>query len=205
MMRLWGAIGLLAGGASAACAQVDGVGTWLWEVTTEDGDAIVESGETATITLFMDMEPDVNYPFGPVLGFATATFDTLAGPDADKGHIVGWEILNGLDNLGDFTTTDGVSLFGSTPGQPRGDALIPDDPIAVLAFQWVPDVLGSYDVSYATSTSAFLVYQGSLSEPQVFEWSVEEANVAFVVVPAPATAVVTLLASFWYSFRRCLR
>jgi hypothetical protein len=49
-------------GVPAALGQDEFLATWLWDVTTQNGDAIVEPGETATITLSIDFTPNVGEP-----------------------------------------------------------------------------------------------------------------------------------------------
>jgi hypothetical protein len=92
---------------SAAAAQVGGSADWLWDVATDNGDSIVQVGEVATVTLSLDMSPDVDYPNGPVLGLGRVEFDTIGGDNADFGSILAWYVLGDLDlALGDQTTTD---------------------------------------------------------------------------------------------------
>ena len=69
----------LAGATTPALADgpLQGTATWLWDVTTQNGDAIVEPGETATVTISMLIEPDPGSP--PNAMIAAAVFDTHAG------------------------------------------------------------------------------------------------------------------------------
>jgi hypothetical protein len=208
-MRLSAAAMLLAAG-SPVLAQVGGEATWLWDVTTEDGDAIVEPGETATVTLSVDMTPDVNFPDGPVLGFGGAVFDTLGGIGAANGQILDWEVLSALDELtGDFTTLDGVDMVGTQAAQslnidgPFSDA----DPIDVFQFTWATDDFSGYVVEYTTETfvgdppqaHTIIVWEGEfLGEFDVFYWPITEAAISFEVVPAPGTLVLLAGATgFW--------
>jgi hypothetical protein len=199
------ALAVVLGAAPGAMAQAEGQATWLWDVTTQDGDAIVEPGETATVTLSVDMDPDVGDIIGDktVLGFGAAIFDVLGGDGADKGEIIGWEIQNHLDFIaGDTTTTDGTSLFGSTVLQAWGiNGIIRDDPIDVISFEWSPSVFSVYDVMYSTATHD--IPPGQDGEVGIYlstdDWSVslafwriDEANVRFAVVPAPQTGVILM-------------
>lgn len=202
-------IGLLACHAGVEGVSADGTATWLWDVTTENGDAIVEPGETATITLSVDMSPGVNFPDGPVLGLATGVFDTLGGVNADKGSITGWELLypfNELIGKGDYTTTDGISLFGTAVGQhPESDVFSPADPIGIISFMWTSDTPGSYVASYATLTEQITVWEGSFPGNDNFDpfpWSVVEAEIAFQVVPGVATGSATIAGLGIYAQRR---
>jgi len=151
--------------AAPALAQEDLFGTFVWEVATLDGDAIVEPGETAEVTILLDLTPDVitGDGFG-VWGIAALIVDTLAGPGAANGHILGWRANINLTWLtGDLTTTDGVSLFNSNFGQwSQWPCLAPEpgDPSFLLTFDWQPLIRGSYDVHYQSSTSALQFLYG---------------------------------------------
>jgi hypothetical protein len=196
-MRKFAAGALVAAGGPAL-AQVGGQAAWLWDVTTENGDAIVEPGETATITLSIDMTPDVNGPDGPVIGFGVANFNTIGGGGAANGQILEWEILNTLDDLtGDLTETDGVSLTNTWVGQdPDFGEFVFLDPLDVLQFKWGTVDYGNYTVAYDTETLAvgnppmtqnILVWEGEfLGEFDVFHWPIAEAAIVFDVVPAPS-------------------
>jgi hypothetical protein len=183
--------------APGALAQVEGEATWLWSVTTQNGDAIVEPGETAMVTLAVDMDPDADRD-GPVLGLAGVIFDTLGDPNAGKGQILGWEFHNGLDHLtGDTTTTDGVSLFGSTAAQLPLLDLLHFDPIDVMTFEWAPVDDGAYVVAYTSSTASVLtmapcyagIYTGNQDDVDAMDWPIREAMISFEVIPAPASAL----------------
>jgi len=184
-------------GVERAHAQ-DGefTGKWIWEVTTDDGDAVVEPGETAAVTLLMDLEPSVGEP-GPteglvVTGFAGGIFDVLGGANAAKGEIVGWEIPKILlTGTGDLTETDGVSLFGVNVSQGVGVQTIdPADPIEVVAFQWTTDAFSSYTVEYTTE-SVLAAWEGVFPKETLNSFLVEpvEGTIAFDVVPAPPTTI----------------
>jgi hypothetical protein len=192
-----GAAFLLGGaGVSPAFGQVVGTGTWLWDVTTQDGDNIVHPGETATIRLSLDLSPSVGEPGqsgGTVIGFGAAIFDTLGGLNADKGTILGWEVHCPLDFLfPDVTTTDGVSLFGTTPAQVSGSQAFSNaDPIGVLTFEWQPQFLGAYAVHYATRTNVDLFIVWESGDNDGVYWSrIVEAGVIFHVVPAPGATIL---------------
>lgn len=187
--------------ASHAIGQVGGDANWLWNVTTQDGDAIVEPGETATVTLSIDFHPDADVD-GPVQGLGTAYFDTAGLGGAANGTVVGWQVLNDLDNLsGDTTTTDGVSLFGTSAIQLTPfPGFVHDDPIDVLQFEWQTENYSSYQVEYATFTSdrmhgdhMIIVWEGDdLFSAKPYPWPIEEAAVVFEVVPAPAASFVVV-------------
>lgn len=143
---------LVAVGAAATptvAQSITGTGTWLWTVTTDDGDAIVEPGETATIRLAMFTEADdPSY----ITTIAAAVFDTLGGENADRGQITGWQVLNELASLtGDLTTTDGVSLYNTNVGQLAGFYFFQsDNPMDVLEFTWATEDYTGYSVAYTT-------------------------------------------------------
>jgi hypothetical protein len=203
-----GAAFLLGGaGVSPAFGQVVGTGTWLWDVTTQDGDNIVHPGETATITLSLDLDPSVGeqgQSGGSVKAFAGAIFDTLGGLNADKGMILGWKVNPSLTfGVGDVTSTDGISLFGTWADQVCGEVCDPNDPIHVLSLEWQPSMSGTFEVRYATATDSRLiaVWEGIHLEL----WTtVIEASVSFHVVPVPG-ALALLLPAFLMGIRRGTR
>ena len=184
----------------------DGTATWLWDVTTQDGDTIVEPGETASVTLALLMEPSPGG--GPWVGLGAAIFDTIGMRGADQGHIAGWTIHNDLSDLiGDQTTTDGVSLFGTEAGQVNTfGPFVSDNPIDVITFEWVPDTLAPLDVAYQTVSAienvhVVLVYEGEDKESALATfYPVTEAAITFTVVPTPPTLL--LLAIFTLPRRR---
>jgi len=131
-------------GVERAHAQ-DGefIGEWLWEVTTDDGDALVEPGETAAVTLSVDLDPSVGEagqtPGLVISAFQGGIFDVLGGINADKGEILGWEYPTEelLFGAGDTATTDGTNVFGVTVAQGLGDAPADTgDPLDVFTFLW---------------------------------------------------------------------
>ncbi len=194
--------------AATAHAQLDSTATWLWEVTTDNGDAVVEPGETAAVTLSVLMELPPDAPKDLLVAFGAAMFDTLGANGAPLGHIKDWTIHNQLDFAGDQTTTDGVSLFNTYVGQPIQDIVL-DNPIDVLTFYWAADASGRFDVAYSTKTSipdqAGFVHvlvgpPDCVCELQA--WLIEEASVAFLVVPPPATMTVVLFGASHLWLRR---
>lgn len=193
------------GCAAPAMAQPEVLGTWLWEVTTQDGDALVEPGETATFTLSMDFSPDVGEMglTGEVQGLAAVEFDTLGMLGAELGQILGWEVLNDLDLAkGDVTTTDGISLFGTIAEQPIPFLVLPDDPIEVIRVEWSPSEYMSFDVLYNTNTHLLSVFEGDADNLQASEWPVKEAEIAFQVVPVPYTGLLVAMVASPFLTRR---
>jgi len=206
-------------GVERAHAQ-DGefIGEWLWEVTTDDGDALVEPGETAAVTLSVDLDPSVGDP-GPTPGlvvsaFGGAIFDVLGGLNADKGQILGWEYPTEelLYAFGDVATTDGISIFGVSVAQGVGDAPEdPGDPLDVLTFFWrTENFTNQYVVEFSTNTSDefFVAWEGELPGDTEYGFSLDdalEASIAFDVVPVPSTGSVIALFSACLLYRphRC--
>lgn len=136
--------------AAPMAAADDGTAVWLWSVTTQDGDALVEQGETATVTLTLLMEP----PPGVAAALCAAVFDTIGTGGADQGEIVGWEVHSHFADLtGDLTTTDGVSLFNTYAGQLETfGPFNADNPVDVFTFEWAPSEPLNTTVTYTTST-----------------------------------------------------
>jgi hypothetical protein len=193
-----------------ATAQ-DEMASWLWTVETDDGDALVEPGESAIVTLTLDLEPDAGE--GDVLGFGAAIWDTIGSSGASNGQLVDWLILNHLGELlGDVTTTDGVSLFGTVAGDLPG--IGPDtfwDPIDVLQFEWTTDEYSNYTVEYDTFSASYATGERGLidiylehapGDYEAVQWPVVEAAVSFQVVPAPGALVPGAILLTTFASRR---
>jgi len=171
----------------AGCLDTGGGnGAWQIDVTTDDGDTLVEAGETATVTLSLDYIPNVDGE--NVQGLSAMIFDTLGVLGADTGEIVSWEVLNELAFLtGDLTTSDGTSLFGTNAGQlTQFGPFTADDPIAVLQLDWQPDVLEGQTVLYQTSTSVLQVWEGDFADPSSIPWNPIDNAVLINVAEAGA-------------------
>jgi hypothetical protein len=181
-------------GFASTSALGDAQATWLLDVTTQNGDAVVEPGESATVVLSIDFEPNVFEPGltgETVQGLGWAIWDTLGDANAEMGQIADWVVLNNLAALtGDLTTTDGVSLFG-TNGAQGLDFWVDDDPIDVLTFEWVTDDYAAYTVEYMTSTAQMWIWEGpNTNEGEYVDWPFFEGAISFQVVPAPGATVV---------------
>jgi hypothetical protein len=192
-------IAILAAAGAAAAARADGISYWLADVTTDDGDALVEPGETASVTLTMLME---TYPGdGPFAAFCAAIFDVLGDDGAAGGHILGWEYHNSLNELtGDLATTDGVSIYFVNTGQlTTFGPFASDNPIDVFTFHWAPDEYTPFEATYTTDTDyegnrSMLVWEGEDKETaHAVEYPVVEAGITITVVPAPISAAPLLL------------
>jgi len=187
------AAGLGLCGASAAFGQGQGMGHWLSEVTTQDGDAIVEPGETATVSLWMDMEPSVGeeLPDGSILlGFGAGFFDIIGGANADKGTVLGWEINEIFKfYVGDSGTTDGVSIFDVAAGQLIFGPFDDDDPIFLMSFEWQPSEYSTFDASYQPFVDlnddgpGFYVWKSpGAPDPN---WLADDVDITISVAPSP--------------------
>jgi len=182
---------------STALAGQELIGVYLWQVTTQDGDAVVEPGETATVSLWLDMTPSVvDSQTDGNQGVSAMIFDTVAGPGAANGQILGWQINEDLGFLtGDLTTTDGVSLFNINTGQlTLFGPFSHDDPIHVISFEWKPDLIDDYVVQYMTSTSALEVWEGAFDSTVSTPWTPVEAQISFQVFPTPGSVACILAA-----------
>jgi len=169
-----------------ASARHEGVATWLWEVTTQDGDAIVEPGETACVSLWIDFAPDFVEccdESGPQ-ALSVAGFDVLAMSDAEFGVITGWNIDETLTFLaGDQTTSDGTSLFGVFIGQIRRlqGPFVFDDPLWAISFEWAPSTFTGEEIAYATLTSFVEVWVGEWGDPDSVPWQAVDTEIIFEV------------------------
>jgi hypothetical protein len=188
-------------GVPSALGQDEFLATWLWDVTTQNGDAIVEPGETATITLSIDFTPNVGEPGKTgktVSGLYGTIFDVLGGAGATNGKIIAWSIDPRLIVIpGDTTVSDGVSLFGTTLLN-SAQFFVADDPITAVAIEWLPSTFSNYDVEYQTCTLGVEV----LEDFVVVEWSVVEASLMFQVVPVPGTIALCVAMSALTAYRR---
>jgi hypothetical protein len=192
------ALAILALTTPATPALADGTATWLWDVTTQDGDALVEPGETATITLSLLMELALGD--GPFVALAATMFDTIGMAGADNGDIAGWFIHYPLAEIdGDTTTTDGVSLFNSSAIQLTvGPPFSSDNPIAVITFEWEPAEHEMLNVEYTTYSfnpepHAMYVWEGADKQSaDAVTYDVTEAAITFTVIPAPPAAFFAL-------------
>jgi hypothetical protein len=186
-----------------ADGPLQGTATWLYDVTTQNGDAIVEPGETATITLSLLMEPTGGEVKAAFIGYAH--FDVLDAGGADTGAVTGWEIHNMLDQLkGDTTTTDGVSLFNVTAQQGLTfDQFFTDDnPVEVITYEWLPSTYEPRTVHYETVSDTIhaphtvIVYEyfGG-DDVDVVTYPLSEAAITVAVIPTPPTLALLLLAT----------
>jgi len=197
----------LAGAALAptALAGDNLLGAYLWNVTTQNGDAIVEPGETASVSLWLDMTPSVvDSNTDGNQGLSAMIFDSLGSPSAANGRILGWQINEDLGFLtGDLTTTDGVSLFDTNLGQlPLFGPFSKNDPIHLIDFEWAPTVAGDYVVEYTTSTHALEFWTGFFSNAQSTPAIPIEAQISFQVVPAPASLLTVAPIALGFLRRR---
>jgi hypothetical protein len=158
----------------------EGFANWTYDYTTDDGDNLVDFGETATVTLTLDFDPDIDEV--TYLGFAASIFDVIGDGGAAKGHITGWNVLNNLADLtGDLTTTDGTSLFGVNAGQLTGfGPFTPADPLDVIEFGWTADDNEDFGVTYQTVTESMFVWEpGDGGGEEALEWLPVEVEIVF--------------------------
>jgi hypothetical protein len=190
---------ILALTALANPTLADGTATWLWEVSTQNGDAIVEPGETATVTISLLMQT----ADAPFIALNTAVFDTLGDFDAQQGRILGWFLHQPfIDYTGDLTTTDGVNLYNTTAVQLTIGPFSSDNPIDVLTFEWAPTSYQLFEAGYVTQSTYPSLHEVVVwvGEDKVSAdsatYPVIEAAIVIGVVPSPATALLlAMLAS----------
>jgi hypothetical protein len=193
---------------AVALGQAQGVGHWISEVSTQDGDSIVEPGETATVSLWMDMTPSVGekLPNGlEVVGFGRGSFDMLAGPDADKGLAIGWEVNESLF-VANEGTTDGVSIFDVYFGQPFYLGMNMSDPIFLMSFEWQPKEYSLFHAHYTPFVDipdqmqeGFVVFAADQIGHGFSEiWPTSEHEIMIIVVPTPASTGALLIGGLAY-------
>jgi hypothetical protein len=178
------------GVAATVCAAQESA-SWFAELDVSDDSSSVD------VTLWLSMESNT-----PFLAFASAIFDTLIEHGEDVGTIVDWEVLNELDALtGDKTTTDGVSLFGTTAGQILTAHFTESNPIDILRFTWkaaegylIAD--DGVSVSYTTNTDFVILWVGDdfdgATTVKVPMENIAEASFGWHVIPAPGTTCIAL-------------
>ena len=147
-------------------------------VTTNDGDSIVEPGESALICLYVNMTPNVGEG---IAAFGAAVFDTVNVQNGETGQITDYGCLNPLDlcSPNDQTTSDGVNLFGTSVGQVLFGQYNDDDPIGVYQFRWETNDYSQRVVKYTTITSMMAFWEDEFTSVDVRD--VIEADVAFCV------------------------
>jgi hypothetical protein len=181
----------LAWAATAPAALAgDHVANWTWVVTTDDNDQFVEPGETARITLTVDLSVDPPNPGitgQPICGWASAELDVILATGA--GHIVGWDILEHYDWLtGDLTTTDGFSLYCVTALNFR-QLFDQCEPCPIIEFEWQPIAFDGRQAQYVTDTLMIGVIEGgnhchAYPDGDYVEWPVDEALITLDVACA---------------------
>jgi len=158
-----------------------GDANWSVTVTNNDGDNVVEPGETATVTLTMNFVANQPQNF---IGLAATIFDTIGSMAANTGTITDWAVLNNLAELtGDLTTTDGVSLFGTNAGQLTifGD-FTGGTPLDILEFEWQPNSFDGQVAVYSTVTDVVQAWEGDdLVSAEAFDWNFSENSAVIVV------------------------
>ena len=184
---------------AVALGQAQGVGHWISEVTTQDGDSIVEPGETATVSLWMDMDPSVGemLPDGTkVAGFAGGYFDLLGGPGAEKGLIVGWEPNEALYQDVDGTT-DGLSIFDVYLFQFLTFEIDTSDPIYLMSFEWQPIEYLEFEATYTPFVDfpefmeiGVAIYKIDGQQGFTEFWPTSDYDITITVIPVPGGALM---------------
>lgn len=196
----------------AGNAAGQGVGAWMWDVATPDGDSLVEPGELATVTLSLDLMPSVGDQQDDgefVIAFGgSEDLDILGGINADKGEILFWE-ANPFLWLGGGS--DGVNITDILLFQfPQGPTDY-SDPIELVSFVWKPDVYEPFQVTYQAQSlhqgqAGVLVWETFGQQSLHGEtWQVTTTSGEFAVVPAPAASAVLLVTSLASRRRRHVR
>lgn len=180
---------------STSIAVAQGSGEWIWTVVTSDGDAIVEPGEVAEITLSLDLTPNVGelqddgesvFAFGGAL-----PLNIWGGANADKGTIVDWvanPFLAFPGGRNDGTNITDVLLM-QIPQQPVDNS----DPIDLVSFQWIPfkyqPMVVSYNAeSFFEDKLGFLVWEtfGMNGDHHPVRWDLVATGGTFLVIPSPS-------------------
>lgn len=202
--------------ACAAGARAE-PGRWLHRVLTDDGDAVVEPGETATIRFSIDYEPSLG-SIDPSTGFEVYGFGEVwcnfTGIRNWATGFVGWHADPQLIWIsGDLTAKDEStqSLSGTylaqNPGAFGGFWRIDPYP-SVMDIYWDPK--GDYSPRHVELLAdavddkvGLWLDIGPWQEQYVFPFA--DGLVAFDVVPAPGATSVGLAMVVWACTRRGLR
>lgn len=185
------AVGLL---TAAALGQM---GQWISEVETDNGDSIVEPGETATVSIWMDLDPSVGdqLPDGLIVrALGGGRFDFVGQMNADKGSITSWERNEHLA-IGDEGFTDGVSIFDVEIFQLPGENVDSSDPLLLLEYQWKPNVYDAFTAFYTPfvevgdDKDGFFVY---FANGPTQTWRATERSISIQVIPAPSCLICIL-------------
>jgi len=178
---------LVAGLVSSAHAQL-GSSEWLWTVTTDDGDAIVEPGERATVELSMVVDPDDPEAF---IGFAGASLALVPDAGANSGKIVDAQIAPGWEFDAIGPVIDGAALATTLAQDIFNEPFIEENPVQVFELDWTTTEFDGQTVGYFTeSATVFLAFGGPgfvsiITEGGMFPSPVEEAKIEFQVGSCP--------------------
>ncbi len=125
------ALSIAATAAGTATAQTM---TYQWTVTTDNGDTNLEPGESASLSLWALMDPEVT-------GFAGTIYDILGIQNWDSGNIV---YLNNLFNafgdpgfVRDNNDITGIESFQLPPA--FNQDFVADNPIELYQIRWSTD------------------------------------------------------------------
>ena len=149
---------IAAGLATAASAQ--GNMTLTWTVSdTGDQDGIIETGESALLTLSAKMTPVFFMP--PLIGFAGTTYDIIGGQNWATGTLVSYD--NKLDALtGDGTLigyNDIVDIESFQLPPDFNNVFYVDNPIVLYTITWTPDTYTPRTVEVTSMNhNGFFVY-----------------------------------------------
>lgn len=172
--------------ALATPALADVSATVLWKVTTDDGDALVEPGETATVTLSILMDADG----APLIALHAVNYDVRAGDNALMGDITGWDVPNDMDLLcGDPGPwlKDGNILCLCAGQLTLFGPFTTDNPVDVLEFQWKPQEYAAFEAQHATNMHARLD-----NMPALYVWIGEDKKTAESMIVAATEAAIAI-------------
>lgn len=182
---------------------------WRFEITTDDGDEIVEPGENAQIRVLADLSPssgEYDESLGATItGFGDAFFDLQADGGWAGGSVTEWNVNPGL-----------LFLYGDTSYLDRADQSIRDitcaqypglefyderDPIFLLDIAWSPE--GDYTPRTASlAAHARPVAQRGEEVSSIYArppgWTFDDfyivplvdSSIAFQIVPAPGSSAM---------------
>jgi len=171
----------------AGAAQAN---TWILDAPAEVG-----PGETFTVSLTLDYDPDVVAPDEDGnQGLSASIFDVAgSSPDGNSFSVDSWSIAEDLIFLtGDLTTSDGTGLQGVNIGQlTLFGPFTADDPLAVLTFEVTAGPEVNTNIDFSTVTEAFQLWIGVFDDnPTSTPFDPTEGNSNTFVTPTPASAAL---------------
>ena len=191
----------------ALCGAAYGSGEafMLFSVSdTGNGDGIIEPGESALLTVSCLMQ---DLPGGGEFqGYGGSVLDILGGDGT--GDVSAWTIHNYLANvIGDTTEDHGETLHNIQTLQTAFTGIIPDNPIALITFQWDTTNYSLRVVGYQSDLTPSggivgVLVKNDKGKTVSENWAGFDGGTSFTVVPTPASMALLGLGGLAMTRRR---